>query len=522
MNATTPRDRSSLAPCRALLHPLWIAALAVLVLNDHWLKHAGLLPEWATGKLSDLAGLMVAPLVLAVALRVRTLRGLRWAHVAVALGFGVINLWPAAARGVEAVTALGPIPWAITVDPSDLVALPMLLLSLRLFGAAAARPVEVPRRLGQLAFGAGVVASVATSPAPEPELSWQRYALAIGNDTPDQLTLRIRPLKETVFVDCDALAADPTTALSRELFAVAETWIVEPGRLVPVREEAAVAASGACYAYLVDGVVHGGSASASLEPTLLFWRSEDYPVTSSESSVAGAPADRLVRVTGGWRGAAFGAHPARYVPPALLDPTPADGCGPVPPELSVDWSLPVPEGQMMVSEIVSGRDGCHQLSLVDPGDRVHRWYVCSGVGVMPFVAGDSLYVASLSAGQNYEPVDAVELIGPDKHLTLARGADVAPWNGPGDWRADTYSECDAQHGACGSWIVPLEIRVAAGDAGIHTLAAGEHATLGDGTLLLRRADRVPVGDMACLPEAIGADGQVFESVFVKPACAGGE
>jgi len=49
------------APPRALSHPLWWAALALLVANDHVLKGAGLLPESLTGKLSDFAGMIVAP-----------------------------------------------------------------------------------------------------------------------------------------------------------------------------------------------------------------------------------------------------------------------------------------------------------------------------------------------------------------------------------------------------------------------------------------------------------------------------
>ncbi|MFL5319217.1 MAG: hypothetical protein ACJ790_06135 [Myxococcaceae bacterium] len=44
-----------------IVHPLPIAALLVLLLNDHWLKHAH--PSWLTGKLSDFAGLLLAPIV---------------------------------------------------------------------------------------------------------------------------------------------------------------------------------------------------------------------------------------------------------------------------------------------------------------------------------------------------------------------------------------------------------------------------------------------------------------------------
>ena len=51
---------------RALGHPLSVAALVLLALNDHVLKQAW--PGFVTGKLSDVAGLVVAPLVLAVPL----------------------------------------------------------------------------------------------------------------------------------------------------------------------------------------------------------------------------------------------------------------------------------------------------------------------------------------------------------------------------------------------------------------------------------------------------------------------
>ena len=51
---------------RALASPGFVLALVVLVLNDHVLKQA--YPGWVTGKLSDVAGLVVAPLLLAVPL----------------------------------------------------------------------------------------------------------------------------------------------------------------------------------------------------------------------------------------------------------------------------------------------------------------------------------------------------------------------------------------------------------------------------------------------------------------------
>ena len=68
--------RDELAPARALLTPTWVAALALLVANDHWLKGSGMLPGVVTGKLSDFAGMIVAPVLLAALLRVRSKRAL--------------------------------------------------------------------------------------------------------------------------------------------------------------------------------------------------------------------------------------------------------------------------------------------------------------------------------------------------------------------------------------------------------------------------------------------------------------
>ena len=117
---------SSMKPRHALTHPLWLGALALLVLNDHALKGAGLLPGWLTGKLSDVAGMLVAPLLLAVIAQVSSRHGWALAHVAVGVVFAAIKLSDTAAQAFETLTALTPFPWVIVVDPSDLLALPAL------------------------------------------------------------------------------------------------------------------------------------------------------------------------------------------------------------------------------------------------------------------------------------------------------------------------------------------------------------------------------------------------------------
>ena len=117
---------SQVEPLRALGHPAFLVALAVLVLNDHSLKGSGVLPGWFTGKLSDFAGLLVAPAVLIALAGLRSRRSVAWAHAAVGLGLAAIKLFPAAAGFVETTMANTLTPWHIVVDPTDLLALPML------------------------------------------------------------------------------------------------------------------------------------------------------------------------------------------------------------------------------------------------------------------------------------------------------------------------------------------------------------------------------------------------------------
>src|SRR5688572_23836927 len=83
---TTPMD-----PRRALSHPSWWVALAALALNDHVLKGAGVAPSWLTGKLSDVAGLVVAPVLFAAVLGARRRAGVFAAFATVAAAFVAIK-----------------------------------------------------------------------------------------------------------------------------------------------------------------------------------------------------------------------------------------------------------------------------------------------------------------------------------------------------------------------------------------------------------------------------------------------
>jgi hypothetical protein len=152
---------------RALAHPLAVASLVLLALNDHVLKQAW--PGFVTGKLSDVAGLVVAPLVLAVPLAAL---GVRRCDVTAVLltGAGFV-----AVKTTEAGAALASDTWTavagtsyIRSDPTDLLALPALLVALRVHRLVRqARPLLRERALattGAVVLPFAVLATAATSP----------------------------------------------------------------------------------------------------------------------------------------------------------------------------------------------------------------------------------------------------------------------------------------------------------------------------------------------------------------------
>lgn len=113
---------------RLLLHPAVTGAVAILALNDHVLKPA--FGTWWTGKLSDLAGVFVVAVVVAVAC-------CRPGAAIAATGIGFLALKTVPHVAVLAAPLLG----GVTVrDPTDLVALVALWPAYRLAGGRPARP----------------------------------------------------------------------------------------------------------------------------------------------------------------------------------------------------------------------------------------------------------------------------------------------------------------------------------------------------------------------------------------------
>lgn len=156
-------------PGDGLLHPILLGALVALVLNDRLLKAAW--PGPVTGILSDVAGLVVAPLALQAAWEVGAwLRG-RWsgpsrrvlalAIVAVAVGFVAVQVWPPASDGYRVglailqwpFAALGALaggsplpplrPVVAVADTGDLLALPAVAITWWVGSRRSAAPAPV-------------------------------------------------------------------------------------------------------------------------------------------------------------------------------------------------------------------------------------------------------------------------------------------------------------------------------------------------------------------------------------------
>jgi hypothetical protein len=131
----------SLRP-RLFTRPWPVLACALLAVNDHLLKGSGMLPGWVTGKLSDLAGMFFAPLLLAelwlLVWPARSPEGvnrrLGVSALLVGMSFSAINLSVTASTLYERVVGWVVAPVGLrlgnVVDPTDLVALPMIGLAL--------------------------------------------------------------------------------------------------------------------------------------------------------------------------------------------------------------------------------------------------------------------------------------------------------------------------------------------------------------------------------------------------------
>lgn len=142
----------------------WWAALVALLINDRLLKGTGIVPTWFTGKLSDFAFMVVAPVLLATLLP-KPLPGRRiLACVSVVALFVAADLSQSASDAIERTAAHAGLAWRLWPDPTDLLALGILPVTVWLLRQPRSSQPRPWRRFVGASIGA--MACLATS-APE-------------------------------------------------------------------------------------------------------------------------------------------------------------------------------------------------------------------------------------------------------------------------------------------------------------------------------------------------------------------
>ena len=530
--------RTDLHPARALLTPTWLLALVVLALNDHLLKGAGLLPGVVTGKLSDFAGMIVAPVLFAALLRVRSRRGLLACHAAVGAVFAGINLSHGIADAWSALMGL-VWPWHITVDPTDLVALPALALGWRALVPAMTRPLPtlptmptwLPRAAQASAVSIGAFFCVATSdhepppiddeggewgdettdPTDPTELDYQDFDadVYLHNATAQDVRVRTRPLRPDVALDCLTVAEDPGLLLSDALFDVGQTVALPPSTNIGVRD---LDVWRECYAVRVEGDMF-------LAPFILFWTGGEIPTTVIDGDIddpalhtpgavlLGIDADQRVVVQDARSPIVF----------AVDEVPPQDAYVPGDDSDRLAWSDP-PFGAHLLADVAFGPDGCAAVTVDDDSA---RWYVCAPEGAFPFTAGQWVNIednfGAVDITRIPDPQDPVAV--PLTRLTLSVGSVLLALPDLYLAARPDFDATLAPDPVCGTVARPNEITARYFDSDVYHLRPGEQATIAapdsELTLWVAHAEERAVLDPACAegPDALGLDVE-FAALFV--------
>lgn len=529
-NSESPAE---LWPARALLTPTWVGALALLVANDHWLKGSGLLPGVLTGKLSDFAGMMVAPVLLATLLGVRSRGALLACHVAVAAVFTGIQLSTGFAAQWSGLMGMFGHPWTITCDPTDLIALPFLLLSWKLLVPQMDPELPALVPLQRTAVGAlsvfGLWSTVATSDNDvgfDPDAGWYEDVsgrLFINNANDFDIALHIRPLRDDVEIDCLQVANDPGRLLDEDVFGEAVHWVL------PARTNVGIELlDNECSAVWVAG--------EGIQPSILFveeleWESQQwFPGQSFDPSALG-PAGLAIQFDAEGQSTWLGNTQLRFSPRTDTLEQPAS-CEQPSTELRFDWPLVVPNNDVLVLGVEFGVDGCFELELQEvymgasqngepglpePIGAPHGFYLCAPAAAVPFAAGELLRFVQYngSTGQRelsvtlldeatFQPqmTDAGVLV---RHVGYVRGANETDLLGAAIGRtlvAVDHVTCPwmIESDGCASVERTVDLAVTGGQSFLEpgkAVAYGDEASGMLHTAVLGYARQLAVVDFAC-------------------------
>lgn len=152
----------------SFIHPMSMAAVVLLLFNDHWLRWH--YPSWLTGKMGDFTWLVFAPFIAAVFFSWVIPRRLkRHEQIVGVLSFAAIGLWFALAKTVTPVHELTVNAWEAIIgwqgtqrmDATDLLTLPALFIGWWIFWRADNRPLSF-RPIAPVLFALGIMATLAS------------------------------------------------------------------------------------------------------------------------------------------------------------------------------------------------------------------------------------------------------------------------------------------------------------------------------------------------------------------------
>jgi hypothetical protein len=181
-----------------------------MLVNNNWLKGGGVVPGWLTGKLSDFAFLVVAPVLLACLLPCRLPFRRTVAFAAVSATYVAADLSPAASDAIVALAGRMGLRWRLWPDVTDLLALLVLPVSWRLAGRrSSGTPVRRVRVLETVGVGVGALACLATSAPP----TFDHHPFFLNQTTEPRAITVTRLLKRTT---CGSDVAQVASGLTRD------------------------------------------------------------------------------------------------------------------------------------------------------------------------------------------------------------------------------------------------------------------------------------------------------------------
>lgn len=527
-------DPAATSRFAALRHPLFLCALAILVVNDHLLKGARILPGVVTGKLSDFAGLLVAPVLAAALISARTPLRRAVAFGAIAAPFAAIKLSAGAAGALVAAAGALGLKFRIWQDPTDLAAFVMLVPAWRLCAGALSEEAsragrEVPRSVWiaeRAVLGASAVACVATS---VPNMGYGTDAYVVNSST---IAVDVRVRWVDAKLDCAAVTAgDVARMVGPNAFNLGVTYHLEPGATAPLNRLAAYMATG-----MEDpnqgtpdqGTPTGGTCEIAMLET------DDVPGTVvwwDEMEMISLPTNAKER-NNFWEDPILLPGRVTLAPGVVLTPgqvkqapvqkivTPAVCQGAKP--QSYQWSMPdsLIYAPHYLEDFQVLPDGCLELSFSDfpaggggsggaggsggmggggmggggatgggeGSTPVYTGYLCIPAEDFPFAKGKQLTVE-----MDATTLTIRETVGPKKLQVFQQTAHFQT----GGLIADAgVGQCEGNRLACGGYVVPGQFSVQTGGK---TTALNPGDTLPGAGFHLRvgRAESVPVGRTSC-------------------------